>query len=240
MRTATIAVLVLSFIVFCTGCQAFRETFTLSQDISKLPEVKMPRGPLATYFDDRVLDFMDWFPIPFRMRFSMGPGILVHAMATKVAQAGIGFVEDGDKFGFKGRQVGYWRESRGEIGASVFYLSTTRKELLVGNRFLFEAMRQPVPEAAEDIDVFRNDDRDFCDIGVTVHAFFFGFDLDLPLREFADFWLGILTLDMQKDDTKNRLRRTEVGLAGLTGPTERAEETIPPPPHMTPAGEGKY
>ena len=236
MRTATIAVLVLSFIVFCTGCQAFRESLTLSQDISKLPEVKVPRGPLATYFDDRVLDFMDWFPIPFRMRFSMGPGLLVHVMGTKIGQFGIGFIEDGDKFGFKGRQVGYWRESRGEIGISLFYLSTTRKELLVGNRFLFEAMRQPVPEAVEDIDVFRNDDRDFWDVGFTFHLLFVGVDLDLPLKEFADFCLGIFGLDMQKDDLKNRLRRAEVGAAGLPGPTGRAGETIPPPPNMPPTG----
>ena len=235
MRKVTIVVLILSFIVFCTGCEAFK----LRKDYSKVQEVKTPRGPFATYLEDRVLDFMDWFPGPFGMRLSMGPGLLVHGQATKFAQGGVGFF-DGDKVGFHGREVGYWHEWRGEVGVSVFYINTSKKDILIGNRFLFEAARKAEAESITDIDVFRNDDRDLWDFSVSVHALFFGFDIEFRTREFADFLFGLVTLDMQKDDTKNRLRKA-AGTQEPTAPVRaRAPETVPSPSAMPRSGEGKY
>lgn len=233
MRTATIAVLVFAFIVCCTGCQAF----ILRKDYSKLPEVKTPKSPLGTYLDDRALDLMDWWPLPFTMRFSMGPGLLVNVRPTKFAQAGIGFM-DGEKMGFKGRELGYWSEWRGEVGVSVIYITNTKKELLVGNRFLFESMRKAVPEeAVSDIDIFRNDDRDMWDFGFTVHLLFVGLDWDIfRTREFTDFWVGLFALDMQKDDLKSRLRAAEASAPGFAAPMGRAPETMPSAPTMPPVG----
>jgi hypothetical protein len=236
MRTAIIAVLVFAFIACCTGCQAF----TLRKDYSKLPEVKTPKGPLATYIDDRALDFMDWWPTPFNMRLRMGPGLLFNFRGTKFAQAGWGFF-DGETLGFKGRQLGSWREWRDEVGVSVFYITKTKKDLLTGNRFLFDAMRKAEPEAVGDIDIFREDDRDRWDCGCTVHLLFVGLDWDIIRpREIADFLLGLFTLDFQKDDTKNRLRTAEATTPGFVGPGGRAMETVPPTPVMPRVGEGRY
>lgn len=231
MRIALTVVLVLSLAAFCTGCQAFM----LVPDRSKLPDVKPPKSSLDTYVEDRMLDFVDWFQIPFTMRFHMGPGILLNGRLTKFAQVGCGFFE-GETLGFKGRELGYWREKREELGVSIFYITKTSKDVLVGNRFLFEAMRKAEPEAVGDLDIFRDDDRDKWDCGLTVHLLFVGFDWDFfRTREFFDFWVGLTTLDMQKDDIKNRLRKGEAASAGFAGaPGTLTTETIPGPPSMPP------
>lgn len=215
----------------CLGCEAFK----LRKDYSKAQDVKTDKSPLARYFEDRFLDF--WDILGFKIH--MGTGLLVHGRVTKFAQAGFGFV-DGDKFGFKGRELGYWYEWRGEVGVSVFYINTAKKDPIVGNKFLFEAAREAETEEVSDIDIFRDDDRDRWSVGATVHALFIGLDVEIQLKEVFDFLLGIFTLDMCKDDTKNRLRRMQATSPELAAPRRALPpEVLRSPEHM-PRVSGSY
>ncbi len=210
----------------CVGCEAFK----LRKDYSKIQEVRTEKGAIATYLEDRLLDFWDMFGF----KISMGTGLLVNARATKFLQGGIGFM-DGDKFGFKGREVGYWNEWRGEVGASVAYINSSRKNPLIGNKYFFEACRAAETEEVNDIDIFRDSDRDRWDIGVTAHLLFIGFEFEFRLKEFADFLVGLFTLDMCKDDTKNWLRRARATTAAGTVATGAKPPT---PFHLTPTRGG--
>lgn len=231
MRKLIILAACVLVISTCLGCEAFK----LRKDYSKVQDVKTDKSPLARYFEDRFLDFWDMFGL----KFHMGTGLLVNARATKFAQAGLGFI-DGDKFGFKGRELGYWYEWRGEVGVSVFYINTAKKDPIVGNKFLFEAARQAETEEVSDIDIFRDDDRDRWDVGVTVHALFIGIDFEIRTKEVFDFLLGLFTLDMVKDDTKNRLRRAQATSPELTAPRRALPtEVLRSPPH-TPNVGGQY
>jgi hypothetical protein len=231
MRKLIILAACALIVATCLGCEAFK----LRKDYSKVQDVKTDKSPLARYFEDRFLDFWDMFGL----KFHMGTGLLVNARATKFAQAGLGFI-DGDKFGFKGRQLGYWYEWRGEVGVSVFYINTAKKDPIVGNKFLFEAARQAETEEVSDIDIFRDDDRDRWDVGFTVHALFIGIDFEIRTKEVFDFLLGIFTLDMVKDDTKNRLRRAQATSPELMAPRRALPtEVLRSPPH-TPSVGGQY
>jgi hypothetical protein len=215
----------------CVGCEAFK----LRKDYSKIQDVRTDKSPIARYFEDRFLDFWDIFGF----KFHMGTGLLLHARATKFAQAGLGFV-DGDKLGFKGRELGYWYEWRGEIGVSVFYINTATKDPIVGNKFLFDAARRAETEEVDDIDIFRDDDRDRWSVGVCFHALFFGLDIEIQLKELFDFFLGIFTLDMCKDDLKNRLRRVHATAAEPSGRAAYPVEALTSPPSLPRAGGGQY
>jgi hypothetical protein len=215
----------------CIGCEAFK----LRKDYSKVADVRTEKSPLARYFEDRFLDFWDIFGL----KFHMGTGLLVHGRVTKFAQAGIGFV-DGDKMGFKGRDLGYWYEWRGEVGVSVAYINTAKKDPIIGNKFLFESARKAETEEVSDLDIFRDDDRDRWSCGVCVHALFIGIDVEIQLKELFDFFLGIFTLDMCKDDTKNRLRRAQATSPELMAPRRALPtEVLRSPPH-TPSVGGQY
>jgi hypothetical protein len=215
----------------CVGCEAFK----LRKDYSKIQDVKTDKGPLARYFEDRLLDFWDIFGL----KFHMGTGLLVNVRPTKFGQAGLGFI-DGDKLGFKGRELGYWYEWRGEVGVSVFYINTAKKDVIVGNKFLFQAAREAETEEVIDMDIFRDDDRDRWDLGFTVHALFIGLDFEFRTKEFFDFILGIFTLDMCKDDTKNRLRRLQAKSPEMTKPARALPtEVLESPPHL-PRSVGTY
>ncbi|MFH1421917.1 MAG: hypothetical protein ABIH42_04295 [Planctomycetota bacterium] len=245
MKIAKAIVLALLLFGFCTGCESFR----LQKDYSKCPDVKTPSGPLVTYIGDRIFDLMDWWPLPFGMRVQGGPGLLINVRATKFAQVGLGFAE-GEKLGFKGREIGYWYEKRDELGISVAYVSNVTRDIIIGNRFLFEGQRRLEEqvrnleaEGIEDLDIFKDEDRDRWDIGFTVHLLFIGFDWDLlRLREFADFWGGIITVDISNDDLKSRLRQAEATSAQRATSRKAiiSPENVPAPPHLPLAGEGKY
>jgi|GEM_PF-2388545 len=186
-----------------SGCEAFR----LSRDTASLPPVRPPISPISRYFQDRLLDILD----VFILNFAAGEGILVHAMGTKIGQAGIGIMADCDKYGFVGRSFGRWWEERGEIGVSLAYISNSHRKPLIYNKFLYDWCVDSKKDEVSDIDIFRNTDRDFWDISVTVHIFFFGFEIGFRPKEFFDALLGLLTIDFMADDMINRMRRPEKG-----------------------------
>jgi len=184
--------------VVAFGCEAFR----LSKDPVELPSVPVEKSPLERYLLDRLLDGMDCFIA----NISAGPGGIINARATKLGQAGIGMAKI-NRFGFVGRRFGRWFEMRTEIGVSLLYLSNSTLKPLVYNRFLYDWCLDVRQDEVTDIDMFRNYDRDFFDVAVTVHILFVGLELGFRLREFADFLLGLFTIDFQGDDIINRSRK---------------------------------
>jgi hypothetical protein len=73
-----------------------------------------------------------------------------------------------------------------------------------------------------------------------VHALFIGIDVEIQLKELFDFILGIFTLDMCKDDLKNRLRRVHATAAEPAGRAAYPVEALTSPPSLPKAGGGQY
>ena len=200
------------------GCEAFR----LSKDPVELPSVPVEESPLERYLVDRLLDALDCFIA----NVSAGPGVIINARGTKLGQAGIGMAKI-NRLGFVGRRFGRWAENRTEIGVSLLYLSNSHLKPLVYNRFLYDWCVNCRADEVTDIDMFRNYDRDFFDVAVTVHILFAGFELGFRLREFADFLLGLFTVDFQGDDKINRARRkAKVGATPSAGRTRYVPEAL--------------
>ncbi|MHC4663150.1 MAG: hypothetical protein ACYS8W_15925 [Planctomycetota bacterium] len=209
MRRIIICLALAAIIFIGPGCAFFK----LRKDYSKVQDVKTGENAIFTYFKDRLYDFIDIFGF----KGAIGEGLLFNVRGTKLLQVGAGAI-DGEKFGFKGRELGYWHEWRGEVGVSLFYINTARKTPLIANEFLFDEYKRTRHMSKEDIDIYRNDDRHWADIGVTLHLGFVGFDFDLfRIKEFFDFLVGIVTLDITKDDTRNRLRRKETEFIPVVG-----------------------
>jgi len=204
--------------VFAFGCEAFR----LSKDHIELPSVPVEESPLERYFGDRLLDALDCFIL----NVSTGPGFIINVRATKLGQAGIGMAKI-NRLGFVGRRFGRWAENRTEIGISLLYFSNSQLKPLVYNRFLYDWCVNCRVDEVTDIDMLRNNDRDFFDVAVTVHVLFAGFELGFRLREFADFLLGLFTVDFQGDDKINRARsKAKMGAVPSVGRTGYAPEAL--------------
>ncbi|MCX7703712.1 MAG: hypothetical protein N2234_06400 [Planctomycetota bacterium] len=200
-KLVLLGLLVVLFVA--SGCEAFR----LSRDTAALPPVRPPKSPIQRYFEDRLLDLLDIFVL----NVAAGEGILVHAMATKIAQAGLGIMADCDRYGFVSRSFGRWWEERGEIGVSLAYLSNSHRKPLIYNKFLYDWCVDSKKDEVSDIDIFRNTDRDFWDIRATVFVLFFGLEIGIRPKELFDALWGILTIDFMRDDEINRMRKPEKG-----------------------------
>jgi hypothetical protein len=194
-----------------SGCEALQ----LTQDYSKLADVKTGEPPVYTYLKDRLLDFWDIFG--FRVHF--GQGLLGNIRATKIAQAGIGYCE-GKKLGFKGRQLGYWDEYRHELGVSVIYIGRYKKSPLICNTYMFDAEKRAAQQKYTDLDLYRNDDRHWTSCGISFFAGFIGMDFDICLYELFDFLFGIVTVDIADDDTVNQLRMKQTEMQSSSAATE--------------------
>ena len=165
-------------------------------------------GCQSTYFYDRGQDFVD----VWRLGLTYGPGALVNVRATKLLQVGFGGV-DVFKMGMKGRAYGFWREFRGEGGVSLVYFTHYDKDFISGNSLLREEMAIPQPDAGEevlaDVDPFYGD-RNFLEVGFTLHVFFVGVEFALDLYSLLDFLGGWLLLDPQQDDLRTLRKKQRI------------------------------
>ena len=170
-------------------------------------------GCHSTYFHDRAEDFVDIW----RLGITYGPGALVNARATKFVQVGIGGMEV-YKYGMRGRAMGHWQEFRGEGGVSLAYFMDYQKSFISGNERLAEEIREvqrprsQIEEPLADLDPFYGD-RNFTEIGVTLHAFAFGIEFAIDFYSLLDFLGGWLLLDPQQDDLYT-LRKKELQQKG--------------------------
>lgn len=159
-------------------------------DNGKATQTKGTRrgNPVLNYFIDRSKDFVDMFDVSA----GFGPGFLVHARATKIAQAGGGY-SDSWRLGMRGRTGGVFRETRREVGVSLFTWTQTDRECYAGN---IEKMHAEKME----LDTLDKGDRSFFGIGATVHAGIVAADVGFRPVELFDFILGLFTIDICEDD----------------------------------------
>ena len=150
----------------------------------------VPGSPLtAAWWHERLLDVTDVFGI----RFSAGPGLLVHAQATKIAQAGAGGYRSTLRAGYKDRRAGMWWQDSAEFGISLAYLRAYRLEPIRAN---FEGGGHRTG-GVDGHDVW---DRRFFDVGAAVHAGVVGADVWFNTSQFLDLVTGFFNYDLIDDD----------------------------------------
>lgn len=138
-----------------------------------------------------------WYDLVDVVDFSVGagPGFMVHAQITKVAQA-VGGYSDAYQVGFRGRSAGVWREKRKEVGISLLYYQKVERERITG---WVESFRSDKMDLDTSSVYANNNDRSFLGIGATVQAGIYVHGNVRPMQA-LDFILGWMTIDILEDD----------------------------------------
>ncbi len=148
-----------------------------------------------------------WYDLCDCVDFSVGggPGFLINAHATKLAQVGFGY-SDAYHVGFRGRSAGFWREKRHEIGVSLLYYQKIKRERITGWVESFRSEKMDLDTSA----VYANAvDRGFTGVGLTVHALVL-VDVNVRPMQAVDFALGWFTIDILDDDTGHPHRNKDL------------------------------
>ena len=148
-----------------------------------------------------------WYDLCDCVDFSVGggPGFLINAHATKLAQAGFGY-SDAYHVGFRGRSAGFWREKRLEAGVSLLYYQKVKRERITGWVESFRSEKMDLDTSA----VYANAvDRGFTGVGLTVHALVL-VDVNVRPMQVLDFALGWFTIDVLDDDTGHPHRNKDL------------------------------
>jgi hypothetical protein len=178
----------------------------LEKQMGKEPSHSANGGPsvgkqASHYFLSR------WYDLCDCVDFSVGggPGFLINAHATKLAQIGGGY-SDAYHVGFRGRSAGFWREKRHEIGVSLLYYQKIKRERITGWVESFRSDKMDLDTSA----VYANAvDRGFTGVGVTVHALVL-VDVNVRPMQALDFALGWFTIDILDDDTGHPHRNKDL------------------------------
>lgn len=151
--------------------------------------------PVLSYLEKRALDLLDIFSL----RVTAGPGLRVHARATKIFQLGLGKMGPAEgatmghtfplyKLGWLKRQGGLWKERSLEVGISLFYYYQTMGEPMGGNKTSFG----------------EEEDRGFWDVGGAAHFLLIGLEAEVRLDEVLDAVTGFFGMDIMRDDRAYR------------------------------------
>jgi hypothetical protein len=178
----------------------------LEKQAGKKNDSSMNQGPsvgkqASHYFLSR------WYDLCDIVDFSVGggPGFLINAHATKLAQAGAGY-SDAYHVGFRGRSAGFWHEKRKEIGVSLLYYQKIRRERITGWVESFRSDKMDLDTSA----VYANAvDRGFTGIGATVHVMVL-VDVNVRPIQALDWALGWFTIDILDDDTGHPHRNKDL------------------------------
>ena len=155
----------------------------------------------AHYFLSRWYDLIDIMDFSF----GAGPGFMVNAHATKLAQA-LGGWSDAYHVGFRGRSAGVWRERRKEIGVSLLYYQKVERERVTGWVESFRTDKMDLDTAGL---YANNNDRGFLGVGAMIQA---GLMVNVNVRPMQafDFVLGWLGVDVLDDDTGKPKRNKDL------------------------------
>ena len=148
-----------------------------------------------------------WYDLIDCVDFSVGagPGFLINARITKLAQA-VGGYSDAYRVGFRGRSAGVWREKRKEVGVSLLYYQKVERERVTGWVESFRSEKMDLDTSAV---YANNNDRSFLGVGATIHV---GVLVDVNVRpmQALDFVLGWMTIDILDDDTGKPRRNKDL------------------------------
>lgn len=147
-------------------------------------------GRAMEYLQRRLLDFIDIASL----RMGIGPGLLLHARATRFLAIGAGEIgpQQPWRSGFRvevhwvgtsRREGGVWTERRAELGFSTIYYSESEGRVLRGG-----------------VDRFGSELRDDYDCGLEAYLALIGVAFDFRPIEFADFFAGWFGFDPSGDD----------------------------------------
>jgi len=140
---------------------------------------------VPVYFWDRFLDFTDIA----QLNLGFGDGFLMNMHLTKWMQMGVGY-RDGVCVGFMPRSFGIWHEDRTEGGLAFMpltsmYWKDIKREALFGTQTLFNH-----DTCYAGVDHMSNDIAHWSDLGVSLHLFLIGADLNLSPFQAFDFVFG--------------------------------------------------
>ena len=137
--------------------------------------------------------------------FGAGPGLMVNAHATKLAQA-MGGWSDAYHVGFRGRSAGIWQEQRKEVGVSLLYYQKVQRERITGWVESFRTEKMDLDTSAV---YANNNDRSFLGVGAMIQA---GVMVNVNVRPMQafDFVLGWLAIDVLEDDTGKPKRNKDL------------------------------
>lgn len=155
----------------------------------------------GSYFLGRWYDLVDVADFSF----GAGPGLMLQAHITKLAQIGGGW-SDAYHVGFRGRSAGIWKEKRKEIGVSLLYYQKVQRERITGWVESFRTEKMDLDTSAA---YANNNDRSFLGVGATVQA---GLMMNVNVRpmQALDFVLGWMTIDVLEDDTGKPKRNKDL------------------------------
>lgn len=196
------------------GCQSAYKFSSTPEFEAYMEETNEWTGgeKVGIYLKDRFLDAAD----VFQADLSAGDGFLANAHITKFLQAGGGFMNKGARWGLLRRSAGLWSDDRVEGGVACgfnLYWVDIDREPVWGTSTLFENNFR-----FEGPDYLDNHDRHWSDVGLNLHLFFLGGNLNASPFEFVDFVTGIFAfpsiyasplspeMDLADDDTRARLR----------------------------------
>ena len=204
---------------------------------------------VSSYFQDRVLDFVDIWGfkvvagkgLKFGIELGNGftatqyedffmsplliPGIRRHILPPNPV---FGYY-DFEKFGFQERAAGIWRDK----GIDIFGPVDRRLRAVAGNDYLYESVDEfnewyrKTPERSHvPLDFPQPKYHEVWDIHFYMAAFF-GFEFDLSPWQFADFILGWFHIDICKDDAWNRFYNEEEDVQPAPPPLQRKSPSSP-------------
>jgi hypothetical protein len=166
-------------------------------------------GSAANYLANRGLDFADIFKI----NVGIGPGLSANVRATQIIQVGAGYT-GATKVGLSGRHAGFWNENSLEAGIPLIVYGRD-VEIIPGGggiapinsyrqQFLWKfEFRDPEAKEKKEGETYDTDyDRQFFEVGASVHALFPAFEFSINLKELIDFLVGFTTIDLCGDDSK--------------------------------------
>jgi hypothetical protein len=155
-------------------------------------------GVIANYPIDRANDLVDIFGA----EFYWGQGILANARGTKIVQAGIGAF-DGSIASCDKRAIGVASEVRAEGGLPLYYFTTYDRRADMGNR-TFDQRVAAIDELGKvKYNLTDPHDRSFYQVGASVAAFI-GVGVNVDLLQTLDFVVGLVGLDIGRDDKRHQ------------------------------------
>ncbi len=180
------------------------------------------RSSVGSYFQDRVLDFVDIFGAKFvagkgaKFGIELGNsfqsteyddfflfGLRRHLLPPAFV---LGYY-DFEKFGFQGRAAGIWRDKGFDILGPI----DRKLRVVAGNDYLFESVDEfnewyrRAPERANTVPIDYRQPRYHYNTDIHFYAaFMVGIEFDFSPWQLVDFFLGWFHIDPVKDDAWNR------------------------------------